>query len=146
MTNGTKNILFSSVIRTNVQDTVSHFNRIYSAMDRPADGQIISFLLDAAGEVISYQLHDNRLNSVFFGPSHTCVWYSDGADLFTEEYLPNGNVIRRLFRKLHAHRNPTQFLNGILNGREVTAKSLNYYTGSLQDSIHPFMQAATVSN
>lgn len=129
MTN--KYILFNSEIQSTVQNTIDRFNHIYTAMDKPVKGCVISFMLDDNDQIINYDLHGSKLKSIFFGPSYPCIWYTDGKNIYSEESLPNGNIIRRLFRQLYTNRNSDKMLTAILNGNDMSPKDINYYTCSL---------------
>lgn len=126
-----KSILFSSNQQTCLPDTLNKFNRLYSVMDSPLKGNIVSFILDDQEHIIGYDMLSNNLNGIFYGPSHPCTWYSNGKDLYSEEHLKNGNVVRRLFRQLHANRKSDKLLEGVLNGVDISTKTMNYYTSSL---------------
>lgn len=135
-----KNILFSSNFTQNIMQKAEQFNSIFTAMDKPTEGCIISFLLDEFNRIVGYELHDSKLNGIFFGPSNPCVWYTDGKDVYAEEQLPLSSVIKRMFRRLHANRNSDKLLTAILNGMDITQKNINYYTASLFNNISPFFQ------
>lgn len=61
-------IIFSSFIHSDLKEKMDRFHSIYKAMDQSTNGNIISFLMDDNGEIIGYNLHGNKLNSLFFGP------------------------------------------------------------------------------
>ena len=133
-------IIFSSFIHSDLKEKMDRFHSIYKAMDQSTNGNIISFLMDDNGEIIGYNLHGNKLNSLFFGPSHPCVWHFENKDVVSVEHLPDGRVIRRLFRRLHPRKKCDRFLTAILNGTSISEKSINYYTASLYDKNRKWMQ------
>ena len=110
-------IIFSSFIHSDLKEKMDRFHSIYKAMDQSTNGNIISFLMDDNGEIIGYNLHGNKLNSLFYG-----------------------RVIRRLFRRLHPRKKCDRFLTAILNGTSISEKSINYYTASLYDSVSQFVE------
>ena len=133
-------IIFSSFIHSDLKEKMDRFHSIYKAMDQSTNGNIISFLMDDNGEIIGYNLHGNKLNSLFFGPSHPCVWHFENKDVVSVDHLPDGRVIRRLFRRLHPRKKCDRFLTAILNGTSISEKSINYYTASLYDSVSQFVE------
>ena len=128
-------IIFSSFIHSDLKEKMDRFHSIYKAMDQSTNGNIISFLMDDNGEIIGYNLHGNKLNSLFFGPSHPCVWHFENKDVVSVEHLPDGRVIRRLFRRLHPRKKCDRFLTA-----SISEKSINYYTASLYDSVSQFVE------
>ena len=105
-------IIFSSFIHSDLKEKMDRFHSIYKAMDQSTNGNI----------------------------SHPCVWHFENKDVVSVEHLPDGRVIRRLFRRLHPRKKCDRFLTAILNGTSISEKSINYYTASLYDSVSQFVE------